>query len=183
MSRDALRQTSTASLARKLALVAVCMFGFGYALVPLYDVLCKITGQNQKPNEIAVAETEYKADLTREVVVEFVTSVNSSTPLDFQVEKKSLIVHPGKYYTINFSAKNNSASQLVAQAIPSITPGLTVDYFKKTQCFCFTEQVFAANETKIMPVRFVVKPDLPDRYKTITLAYTFFDNTEKSVKD
>ena len=176
MSEDDLQSKNT-RLVKKLVLIALLMFGFGYALVPLYDVLCDITGQNVIVQGAAKSEAEYVVDQNREVRVEFITSVNESTPLAFRAETTSLKVHPGQYYTVNFFARNNAGSKIKAQAIPSITPGLTEEFFKKTQCFCFTTQTFEVNEEKTMPVRFVVDPKLPERYKTITLSYTFFDRT------
>ncbi|MGR8980391.1 MAG: cytochrome c oxidase assembly protein [Gammaproteobacteria bacterium] len=178
-------KNSNAKLARTLIIVAVAMFGFGYALVPLYDVLCKVTGLNGKVETKAVNESEkagFKADTTREITVEFMTTVNESAPMEFRAETKQIKIHPGAYYTVNFYAENKMGNPMVAQAIPSISPGPAAEYFKKTECFCFTEQNFKAQEAKTMPVRFVVNPELPEKYKTITLAYTFFDNTEKSVK-
>lgn len=176
MSEEELRQKNT-RLAKKLLVIALLMFGFGYALVPLYDVLCDITGQNIRVQGALESETQFAVDESREVNVEFITSLNESTPMTFRSETRSIKVHPGQYYTVNFFAKNNTAQILKAQAIPSISPGLTEEFFKKTQCFCFTTQTFAANEEKTMPVRFVVDPKLPERYKTITLSYTFFDRT------
>jgi cytochrome c oxidase assembly protein subunit 11 len=169
-------------LARKLLIVVIIMFGFGYALVPLYDVFCDITGINGKTNDVAVAETVYEVNKNREITVEFITALNESTPILFRSELKKIKVHPGQYYTVNFYAENKTDKPMVARAIPSISPGIAAEYFIKTECFCFSEQTFKANEGKTMPVRFVINPKLPDRYKTITLAYTFFDNTEKSVK-
>lgn len=169
-------------LVKILALVGVGMFGFGYALVPIYDVLCDITGIGGKTNAQAVVEEAYQVDKSREVKVEFLTTLNELTPLTFWVEKNFIKVHPGQYYTVNFYAENKTDKTLVVRAIDSVSPGLTKDYFKKTVCFCFTQQTFKPHERKTMPVRFVVKPDLPSQYKTITLSYTFFDNTETSVK-
>ena len=176
---EELKQKNT-KLVKKLVLVALLMFGFGYALVPLYNVLCNLTGQNAKLQESVESEQKFVVDENRELTVEFVTSVNESTPLDFKVEKSSIKVHPGQYYTVNFYAKNNRATQIKAQAIPSITPGLAEEFFKKIQCFCFELQTFEAREEKTMPVRFVVNPKLPERYKTITLSYTFFDLTNNT---
>jgi cytochrome c oxidase assembly protein subunit 11 len=161
----------------RLALIAVFMFGFGYALVPLYDVLCDITGQNRKIQSAVEQEAEFVVNANREVTVEFVTSLNEATPLQFRAETRRLKVHPGQYYTVNFYAKNTSPNLLKAQAIPSITPGLVEKFFKKTQCFCFETQTFAAQEEKTMPVRFALNPKLPEQYKTVTLSYTFFDIT------
>lgn len=176
---DDLKQKNT-TLAKKLLVVALLMFGFGYALVPIYNVLCDITGQNIKLKESAEGDKVFAVDENREVTVEFVTSVNESTPLDFRAESHSMKVHPGQYYTVNFYAKNNLAGPIKAQAIPSIAPGIAEEFFKKVQCFCFQTQTFAGHEEKTMPVRFVVDPALPDRYKTISLSYTFFDRTNNT---
>jgi cytochrome c oxidase assembly protein subunit 11 len=173
-------QQKNAKLVKKLVMVALLMFGFGYALVPLYDVLCDITGQNAKMQVSENVDGQFVVDENRDVNVEFVTSINESTPLDFRVETRTIKVHPGQFYTVNFYAKNKLNHQLKAQAIPSISPGLVEEFFKKTQCFCFELQTFEANEEKIMPVRFVVNPKLPERYKTITLSYTFFDKTNNT---
>ncbi|KAF3981486.1 MAG: cytochrome c oxidase assembly protein [Methylococcales symbiont of Hymedesmia sp. n. MRB-2018] len=171
-----------AKLVRKLFFVVIAMFGFGYALVPIYDVFCDITGLNGKTAQVAVVETKYEIDKTREITLEFVTSLNKSAPMLFFTETKKMKVHPGQYYTVNFYAENKTNKAMIARAIPSITPGPAAEYFKKTECFCFTEQTFEPKQGKTMPVRFVIDPDLPARYKTITLAYTFFDNTKISVK-
>lgn len=172
-------EQKNSKLATKLLLIVIGMFGFGYALVPIYDVFCDITGLNGKVASEAVAEISYEVDESREITVEFITSLNKTTPMIFRSETKKLKVHPGKYYTVNFFAENKTENKMIAQAIPSISPGAAAEFFKKTECFCFTEQTFAAHEGKSMPVRFVVDPELPERYKTITLAYTFFDNTKK----
>jgi Cytochrome oxidase assembly factor len=173
---DELKQKNT-KLVKKLVVVTLLMFGFGYALVPIYNVLCDVTGQNVKLEEASEADQAFTVDESREVTVEFITSVNESTPLEFRAETHSMKVHPGQYYTVNFFAKNTLPGEIKAQAIPSITPGLAEEYFKKVQCFCFELQTFAGHEEKTMPVRFVVNPALPERYKTITLSYTFFDRT------
>ncbi|KAF3977615.1 MAG: cytochrome c oxidase assembly protein [Methylococcales symbiont of Iophon sp. n. MRB-2018] len=169
-------------LVRKLFFVVIAMFGFGFALVPIYDVFCDITGLNGKTAQVAAVETKYEIDTTREITVEFVTSLNESAPMLFFAETKKIKVHPGQYYTVNFYAENKTNKPMIARAIPSITPGPAANFFKKTECFCFTEQRFEPNQGKTMPVRFVVDTDLPAKYKTITLAYTFFDNSTISVK-
>lgn len=171
-------QQKNAKLVRNLLIIVVAMFGFGFALVPIYDVLCEVTGLNGKVEAKAVNEVVYPVDKERVVTVEFITSLNESAPMLFRSETKKLDVHPGEYYTVNFYAENLTDKVMVAQAIPSISPGLAAEYFKKTECFCFTEQTFKPREGRVMPVRFVINPDLPKQYKTITLAYTFFDNTK-----
>ncbi|HSN22727.1 MAG TPA: cytochrome c oxidase assembly protein [Methylomicrobium sp.] len=178
---DELQQKNT-KLVRTLLLVAVVMFGFGFALVPLYDVLCKVTGLNGKVESMATKETGYQVDKSREVTVEFVTSLNESAPMEFRAETSKLKIHPGQFYTVNFYAENKTDKPMIAQAIPSISPGVVAEYFKKTECFCFSEQKFKAREGRMMPVRFVVDPKIPSEHKMITLAYTFFDKTEKAEK-
>lgn len=178
---DGLAQKNT-KLLTKLVFIVLGMFGFGYALVPIYDVFCDITGLNGKTDTEAVAEVKYEIDLNREIKLEFITSLNESAPMEFGTGTKNMKIHPGQYYTVNFNAKNKTDKTMLARAIPSVTPGAAAAYFKKTECFCFTEQTFEPHEGKTMPVRFVIDPELPARYKTITLAYTFFDNTKITVK-
>lgn len=168
-------------LIKKLLLLAVSMFAFGYVLVPLYDVFCDITGLNGKTSSTALAEKGYEVDFSREIKVEFLTMINNAAEMEFKAEKINLTVHPGEYHTVNFLAKNISGKPMVARAIPSVSPGLAAEFFEKTECFCFSEQQFAVGEEKRMPVRFVINPELEDRYKTVTLAYTFFDITANSI--
>jgi cytochrome c oxidase assembly protein subunit 11 len=179
---EAIEQKNS-KLVTKLLIIVLGMFGFGYALVPIYDVLCDITGINGKVDLEASSETVYEIDKSRVITVEFISSLNKNIPMVFRSETKKMTVHPGGYYTVNYFAENKTGKNMVAQAIPSISPGAAAEFFKKTECFCFTEQKFAAHESKTMPVRFVVDPELPERYKTITLAYTFFNNTEKVVNN
>lgn len=171
-------------LVRNLALIAATMFGFGYALVPLYDVLCEWKWiERDRPDAIkAIPEIAYPVDQTRNIDVEFVTSLNENTPMVFRAETVQLTVHPGEYHTVNFYAENKTDIPMVARAIPSFSPALTSTYFEKVECFCFSEQTFAPHEGKTMPMRFVINPALPPEYKTITLSYTFFDNTQTAVK-
>lgn len=166
------------SLVVKLALIAVAMFGFGYALVPIYNVFCEITGLGGKTNTTAVQEALYQVDKNREITVEFLTTVNETTPLDFHAETNKVKVHPGEYKTVNFYAENKTDKKIVVRAIDSVSPSATKFYFEKAKCFCFSQQTFNPHEKKTLPVRFVVKPDLPVEYKTISLSYTFFDNTD-----
>jgi cytochrome c oxidase assembly protein subunit 11 len=182
MSEDLSKKN--AKLVRTLVLVAVAMFGFGYALVPIYDVLCEWKWiERDRPDDIKkVPEAAYKVDTSREITIEFITILNESTPMEFHAEKKQLKVHPGEYHTVNFYAENKTNKVMLARAIASFSPAVTSSYFEKTECFCFSEQTFQAKEAKTMPMRFVINPELPEQYKTITLSYTFFDNTEKSVK-
>ena len=172
-------------LARTLLVVAVTMFGFGYALVPIYDVLCEWKWiERDRPDDIKkVPEVAYTVDVNREITVEFLTVLNESTPMIFRTETKQLKVHPGQYYTVNFYAENKTNKEMKARAIASFSPALISQYFEKIECFCFSEQTFKAKEAKTMPMRFVINPEIPEQSKTITLSYTFFDNTERSVNN
>lgn len=162
-----------------MTLVVFAMFGFGYLLVPLYDVFCDITGLNGKTGRVAEAEAavRYRADLDREITVQFVVNNNSSMPWDVKPVVAEMKVNPGKVYETVFTARNGSSSAMSGQAVPSVAPGQANRYFNKTECFCFTKQDLAAGEIKEMPLRFIVDPALPKQIKTLSLAYTFFDVT------
>lgn len=159
--------------------VAVAMFGFGFALVPLYDTICDWTGLNGRSSTTeVVADVTENVDTSRTVTVEFLTSVNGGKAWDFAPEVQRMEVHPGKLYTVNFSARNPEDTQLLAQAVPSVAPWNAARYLRKTECFCFQQQSFSANERRDMPVRFLIDRDLPDDVDTVTLSYTFFDVTQ-----
>jgi len=162
------------NLVLALLVVVVGAFGFGYLLVPLYDVFCEITGFGGRTNTQAVAVTE-APDLDREIRVEFVTTVNSYAPFEFAADADSMTVHPGQMYFATFTAKNMTDEDKVAMAVPSVAPVAAAEHFVKIECFCFNSQEFTANEEKAMPLQFIVDPDLPDYVDTITLQYTFFD--------
>jgi cytochrome c oxidase assembly protein subunit 11 len=162
------------SLVGRLAILAIAMFGFGFALVPLYDVFCEITGFGGRTNTEAVA-VEETPEIDREIRVEFMTTVNSYAPFEFAADRDSMTVHPGKMYFATFTAKNLAGSDKVAQAVPSVAPIAAAEHFVKIECFCFNSQEFTANEEKAMPLQFIVDPDIPDYVDTITLQYTFFD--------
>jgi cytochrome c oxidase assembly protein subunit 11 len=165
----------------KLLLIVVAMFGFGFALVPLYDVFCDITGLNGKVENQASADIDFEVDERREISLEFVTSVNADTPIGFRAETAKIKINPGKAYTVYFWAENLTDRKLVGQAIPSFAPGLAARFLKKTECFCFSSQSFEAREKKKMPVQFLMDPAIPEEYKDVTLAYTFFNITDKKI--
>lgn len=162
------------SLIGRLLLLVVAMFGFGFLLVPLYDVFCEITGFGGRTNTAAVA-VEEAPDLSREIRVEFMTTVNSYAPFEFSADVDSMTVYPGRMYFATFTAKNLSAADKIAQAVPSVAPVSAAAHFTKIECFCFTSQEFLADEERAMPLQFIVDPELPDYVDTITLQYTFFD--------
>ncbi len=162
------------SLVGQLIIMTVAMFGFGFLLVPLYDVFCEITGFGGRTNSEAAVVVE-APDLTREIRVEFVTTVNSYAQFEFAADVDSMTVNPGKMYYATFTAKNLASIDKVAQAVPSVAPTTAAEHFTKIECFCFTSQEFLADEERAMPLQFIVNPDLPDYVDTITLQYTFFD--------
>lgn len=169
-----LKQNEHRSLVVQLLIMAVAMFGFGFLLVPLYDVFCEITGFGGRTNAVA-AVVEEAPDLTREIRVEFVTTLNEYAQFEFTADTESMTVSPGKMYYATFTAKNLAAMRKVAQAVPSVAPNAAAAHFTKIECFCFASQEFEANEERAMPLQFIVNPDLPDYVDTITLQYTFFD--------
>ena len=167
---------SNRRLVAKLVLLTAAMFGFGYALVPLYNVFCEITGINGKTGKLSQAQAEtLKPDLTREVTVEFVTNVNAGLPWDFAPKTNRIKVHPGVVTAVDFGVANRSSQHMVGQAIPSVAPQQAARFFSKTECFCFTQQPLEAKGQRTMPVRFVIDPKLPRDIDTVTLSYTFFE--------
>jgi len=166
---------SNTRLVKRLLFVVAGMFAFGFAMVPLYDVLCDITGINGKTGGRVAIAAVFEPDLDRTVMVEFIANVNQSMPWDFTPVVSRMEVHPGKMYRTSFHAKNRTDRTMVGQAIPSVTPGLAAQHFKKTECFCFTEQQFSAGEGRDMPLMFMVDPELPEEIGVVTLSYTFFD--------
>lgn len=161
----------------RLVLVAVGMFGFGFAMVPFYDVFCEWTGLNGRTASGPIANAQaYSVDAERLITVEFVASVNQSLPWEFRPEVTRMQVHPGQVYRTQYYARNRADHAIVGHAVPSVAPGVAGRHFQKTECFCFTEQKFEAGEGRWMPVQFVIDPELPDKYEMVTLSYTFFDS-------
>ncbi len=176
MSTNPVAAKNNVSLLVKLGLVVAGMFGFGYAMVPIYNVLCDITGLNGKNSDLATQTVKsYEVDESRTVKVEFLANLNQGLDWEFRPETYSMQVHPGKLYTTHYMAVNKTSGNMVGQAIPSIAPAEAASHFHKTECFCFSNQIFSAGESKEMPVVFVVDPGLPDRVDTVSLSYTFFD--------
>lgn len=168
-------QQRTSILSAKLSLVVVGMFGFGYLLVPLYDIICDVTGLNGKTGIIDVqAAEDYTLDLDRDVAVSFSATVNAAGSWRFKPEESSMRVTPGEQYTAWYVAENLVNEDVVGRAVPSVAPQPAAKYFDKTECFCFTNQVFEGGESKRMPVTFVVNPDLPINFESLVLSYTFF---------
>jgi len=165
----------------KLAGVAVGMFVFGYALVPLYDVICEVTGLNGKTGRVE-AMVSGTVDESRWVTVEFTGNSMSGLPWEFRSLQKTLRVHPGEVAVAYYEARNMATEAITGQAVPSVAPNKAAAYFKKIECFCFSQQQLEAGEHKKMPVRFVVSTDLPKEVGTVTLSYAFFNADQLSAK-
>jgi cytochrome c oxidase assembly protein subunit 11 len=169
-------------LIKALLIMIAGSFAFGWALVPLYDVLCRATGignAEAKAGRSAVAES---IDPNREVTIEFIADPASVGSFDFRPKVAAMRIHPGKLYDAAFFAKNLTGEAAVAQAVPSISPTGTAKYFHKTECFCFSPQKFAGGEGRDLPVRFIVDPELPRNVDKLTLAYTIYDATQSATR-
>ena len=170
----------TAAANRRIALqlgaMAIAMFGFGYLMVPLYDVFCEMVGIGNKGLAQAATVT-IEPDLTRTVTVEFVASLPDGAAWEFRPTVARMQVHPGELAGTAFFARNAASAARTAQAVPSVAPQIANVHFRKTECFCFTQQRFAAGEGRDMAVRFVIDPALPREVEVVTLAYTFFETS------
>lgn len=172
---ESVRQKSNRRVAGWLSLWVVGMFGFGYALVPLYDIFCEITGLNGKSATLSeVSAKPLEIDRSRTVTVEFAVNV-SGIPWEVdEPETVRLKVHPGESMTVTYAAHSLTNTLSAGQAVPSVSPARAARHFRKTECFCFTRQELAPWESKLMPVTFVVDPALPEEVKTITLSYAVY---------
>ena len=166
---------SNRSILRKLVIVSILMFGFGWALVPLYRKICEVTGINVVTLRDADASTarNTQVDLSRTVTVEFDANARGAWSLRPQV--RHLQVHPGELVQVTYDLVNLQDRRVAGQAIPSYAPQQSAQYFRKLECFCFTQQTLAAGETRQFPVVFFIDPALPTDVQTITLSYTFFE--------
>jgi cytochrome c oxidase assembly protein subunit 11 len=161
----------------KLVMIVVGMFGFGFALVPLYDVFCDITGINGKTsNEASVYET-VEVDTNRTITVEFITRTNTGMPWEFKAQTKRVEIHPGEMSEVAFYVRNPTNRDIIAQAIPSVSPGTAALYVNKTECFCFRHQPLKAGEEATMPMTFYIDPQLPKDITFFTLQYTLYNIT------
>ena len=174
LGRDNLRMLG------KLALVAALMFGFGYALVPMYRAICAALGINvlslaeqQTSAQVAGAQRSTQVDTSRTITVEF--DANARGPWDFKPAQRSIDVHPGQLATVMYEFRNVQNRTMAAQAIPSYAPMQAMAHFKKVECFCFNEYILAPGESRQWPVSFVIDAKLPRDVRTITLSYTFFE--------
>jgi len=171
------RATANSRVVRRLLFAAVAMFGFGFALVPLYDVICEAAGI--RVNDAPSAITESTGD-DRKVAPEFMSILAPGSEWELVPETKELVVQPGRLHEAKFRIRSRAAVPVVGQAVPSVAPAYTSKYLQKTECFCFTPQDFGPQQEREFTVRFIVDPDLPDYVDTITLQYTFYDTVRVS---
>jgi len=170
------RTTANRGLTARLVLMAAGSFAFGFALVPLYDVFCEVTGIGSRAQLSRASAPDTAApDMSRTIVVEFTASVPAGGRWEFAPVVASMEVHPGRLYEARYTARNLAGHDTTGQAVPSIAPARAGRYFHKTECFCFTPQHFAQDEERELPVRFVVDRDLPPGIDRLTLSYAFYD--------
>lgn len=174
MTEPAKRNRNTTLLLMGLAVV---MFGFGFALVPLYGLFCQVTGTQSlsQRSEIGrvLTSADGRIDENRWVTVKFDTTVHPDLPWEFKALTQQLRVHPGATYDVSFSARNRSSERVTGQAIPNIAPWQATPYFTKMECFCFNRQTLEGNQQADLPLRFSVATELPEEVRSLTLSYSF----------
>ena len=175
---------------------ALLMFGFGFLLVPFYDVMCGVLGLNGRASFLADAKNNKGVDTSRLVTVQFIAAKNDSLPIEFypttdlnntksnKIESPAIDIrlHPGENKQVAFYAKNDTLKTVTIQAIPSVSPGNAANYVRKTECFCFTNQLLSPGQSMLMPVVFHLDPELPNNIHTVNILYTVFDVTGKEYK-
>ncbi len=176
------KRAGIGTLVTRLLVGVVAMFGFGFALVPLYDVICDVTGLNGNTSNLResaeVAETSVESG--RQVTMQFIANPHPGDNWRFEPSDAELVLNPGDVHRIHYTVTNPLDHPVVTQAIPSVSPSAASQYLKKIECFCFQEQTLAAGETVEMPLRFYVDPELPERVGKLTLSYTLYDRTRGS---
>jgi cytochrome c oxidase assembly protein subunit 11 len=162
-----------------LAGIAIAMFGFGFAMVPLYDTFCQLTGFGGRgiTNEANLNET---VDMDREITVEFIANVGRHAYMEFRPATVRMKVHPGEIAKTSFFARNLNKEGIISQSVYNVAPAEGSLYFNKTECFCFTQQAFEAGEEREMPLIFSISPDIPEGIRTVSLSYTIYDRTEQN---
>lgn len=164
-----------------MALIVVLMFGFCYALVPLYNKFCQVTGLNGKTNDRPQPLIS-KVDKNRSITIELLSETNENTPATFKASDKKFTFHPGEYVRTSYKVKNLTNRPMVVQAIPSVSPNQAANHVKKIECFCFQKQYLAPNEEVELPLKFTVDPAMSHKVHQMSLAYTLFDITDKEEK-
>ncbi len=162
----------------KLVLFTVCMFGFGFALVPIYDVICAVTGLNGKTDgKQYSAEDAVAVDVSRELAMTFMVQANEKLPVRFKTITQRMLINPGEIRQVEYLAYNETDVPIVVQAVPSIAPAAAAEYMRKIECFCFDRQTLQPGEEQYLKVLFYLDPDISKEVKELTLSYTLFDVT------
>ena len=162
---------------KKLVIAVPLMFAFGFALVPLYDVFCEVTGINGKVFQ-SDYEDELLTDNGRPLAIQFILTNNENMPWVFEPSEKVMKISTGEYYTATFYVKNTTNKKMVAQAVPSVAPSNAAAHLKKLECFCFEQQELMPGEEALLPVKLLVSNELPKNIKNIIMSYTIFDITD-----
>jgi cytochrome c oxidase assembly protein subunit 11 len=165
--------SENSKLLRKLVVIAVAMFGFGYALIPVYRHICEVLGINQLTQKDESLARNTQVDRTRSITVELDSNVQGT--LRFRPTQSSVTVHPGEMVTVLYEVVNSQGRTVNAQAVPSYAPHSASAHFRKLECFCFKQQTLQAHEARQMPVMFYIDSKLPRDVQTITLSYTFIE--------
>ena len=174
-----MRKVNPMKTVRQLLTVVVLMFGFGFAMVPLYDFVCEVTGLNGKTSGQYVTDGSEQIDENRLVTIQFLANNNADMPWEFRPTVRSMKVHPGKLSTAEFYVRNVTDATMTAQAVPSVAPYRAAEYLHKTECFCFEQQELADGEDLSMPLRFIIDSNIPKDVTTLTLSYTLYDITDQ----
>ncbi len=172
--KESQRALANRKLVHRLLWVVAGSLLFAFALVPLYNVLCSVTGLNGKTQNTAATLASAKVDETRLVKVQFVATVMPGLGWNFYPKTPSVTLHPGQIESVVFVVKNITSQTVMGQAVPSVTPGKASAHLKKIECFCFVRQELKAGEVKEMPLRFFISPELPKDVNELTLSYSFF---------
>ncbi len=177
-----MEKTENRILLRKLWVVALGMFGFGFLMVPFYNKICEVTGINSGDAQVLAKNTQ--VDASRTITLELDANVDAKLPWKFAPVQKSVSMHPGEMVQVLYEVENQTDRDITGQAVPSYGPQLAAQYVKKIECFCFTGQTLKAREKRRMPVMLVMDPALPDDVNTVTLSYTFFvqPNADKAAQ-
>lgn len=157
---------------KKLLFFTVIMFGFGYAMVPMYEKFCEVAGINNQRTTVTLAKALY-SDLSRMIGIELDANVHGM-PWKFKPLQSKVQMHPGELVEVMYEIRNDSDHEVTGQAVPSYSPRILNQYLKKIECFCFTQQTLKPGEVRQMPVRFFIDPQLPADINTVTISYTFF---------
>ena len=163
---------------RRLLIAVPVMFAFGWALIPLYNVLCEVTGLNGKIELRATNDRNIEVDDGRDISIQFVSHNNEEMPWAFRPSEDNIQIKTGKYHTATFYVKNTTNKRMVAQAIPSVAPSNAAAHLKKLECFCFEQQELAPGEEALLPVRLIFDDELPSSINSVVLSYTIFDVTD-----